>query len=788
MEVCTGAAKACVMTPSTPVNGWRGFSPQHLATSFPSTISLAARDVSNGYHEQQQEPGKSQGRCSSDAKLVGGAATAPSRSATPDIYTTHGCSSANADLVRDERNSGAALAPLNTVSSQAACSSMAWMRSGAAPPEGGHAAKSVDCGNTQSGDAYIPRAAMDPHQNETTSTSVDSEHQSGSELIFPPTQDPAFLTPPHQFTSRGRNNPVASCAGSQSTNGEVPLSDTSVPCEVPASPPIPTFSTSAPSLDEVWLRYLDSEQEKHMLRKTLAEVQAKLHESEHESTCIKQDNDKMLQLVREAEQDRDHYRRKFTVMSNKVSELETDNAQLRQQAAEFEQQHRELEMERNLLSKKLEESRSKLEESVAHCETLRMQAKESEERVVQVETSRKNGRRQQEPRENGIMTSPTSRHHSMVATPCPSPIAVSSVYGASPLQTSLVLAPPHVKPRILITGATGLLGRQMMKACDDTWEVRGLGYSRARSPLIACDLAEGSAAALQIEEFKPHVVIHLAADRRQETGHRDPSRSERLNVEVTGLIAAACEQHGAWLIFLSTDRVFDGSNPPYQVDAEPNPLSDFGRSKARAEKNILEASARAAILRVSLLYGPVEWIAESSVTRLYTDLKNGVRKVDDWQLRYPTCTTDVASVLRAMVDLHCSGTSLWGIFHWQSNEQFTQFGMMRVVAEISGLDASGVTPIRATPLVPRPENCQLDCSRLEALLDGGQFRTSFKDGLRVCLESCLRGGATAVREFRSERGSPRRSLNEALKSCEVKGTDKSPENTEGAGIASGSFK
>jgi len=80
-----------------------------------------------------------------------------------------------------------------------------------------------------------------------------------------------------------------------------------------------------------------------MLRKTLAEVQAKLHESEHESTCIKQDNDKMLQLVREAEQDRDHYRRKFTVMSNKVSELETDNAQLRQQAAEFEQQHRELE-------------------------------------------------------------------------------------------------------------------------------------------------------------------------------------------------------------------------------------------------------------------------------------------------------------------------------------------------------------------------------------------------------------------------------------------------------------
>merc|ERR1719162_2399986 len=99
-----------------------------------------------------------------------------------------------------------------------------------------------------------------------------------------------------------------------------------------------------------------------------------------------------------------------------------------------------------------------------------------------------------------------------------------------------------------------------------------------------------------------------------------------------------------------------------------------------------------------MMYGPVDNLAESAVSSLYADLQNGVRKVDDWQIRYPTWAADVAGVLRAMVDLHCSGTELQGIFHWQSTEKFTKYEMVCLVAEVSGLDASSVVPISTAPM------------------------------------------------------------------------------------------
>jgi len=68
------------------------------------------------------------------------------------------------------------------------------------------------------------------------------------------------------------------------------------------------------------------------------------------------------------------------------------------------------------------------------------------------------------------------------------------------------------RPRVLVTGATGLLGRQVMEALGDgVWEVRGLCRTRRSGGLVACDLLEDGAAAAQVEEFRPEVVLHLQA-------------------------------------------------------------------------------------------------------------------------------------------------------------------------------------------------------------------------------------------------------------------------------------
>jgi len=82
---------------------------------------------------------------------------------------------------------------------------------------------------------------------------------------------------------------------------------------------------------------------------------------------------------------------------------------------------------------------------------------------------------------------------------------------------------------------------------------------RARSPIISCDLTDERVLSQQLEEFKPNVVLHLAAERRHEAFTRHSKKAVRLNVNATSAVAAAAERHGAWFVYVSTDQVFDGT-------------------------------------------------------------------------------------------------------------------------------------------------------------------------------------------------------------------------------------
>lgn len=274
-----------------------------------------------------------------------------------------------------------------------------------------------------------------------------------------------------------------------------------------------------------------------------------------------------------------------------------------------------------------------------------------------------------------------------------------------------------------------------MRALDaNVWEIRGLCRKRAQPPrVVACDLTIEGAPEAQVEDFRPHAVIHLAAEWRPEVLRRSPARARLLNVDVTAALAAACERSGAWLLYISADCVFDGRAPPYTTDGMPNPLSEYGWQKLHGEQLTLAACPQAAVLRVPLLYGPLESITDSAVSSLYQDLRGGVKEVDAWQICYPTFTCDVARVIAGMLRAQQGGERVRGIFHWQGNESFTWHEMMLIVADICGVDASHVAPVRSTPKVPLPRDTRLDCSRLERLVDAAIPRTRFREGLQMCL-------------------------------------------------------
>jgi len=312
-----------------------------------------------------------------------------------------------------------------------------------------------------------------------------------------------------------------------------------------------------------------------------------------------------------------------------------------------------------------------------------------------------------------------------------------------------------------------LLGRQVFQKFDSRkgWVVRGLAFSRASDKLVRCNLTEPKEVARQFEDFRPDIVIHCAAERRPDKLEADKDYAQRINEGVARDVAKNCARRGAYLIYLSTNYVFDGRHAPYAEDAKPQPLSVYGESKLAGERAILASHSDAAIVRVPLLYGPIERVGETSVDGLLDCIRAKPNpRLDNWQERYPTNTEDVAAVLEAMAQGYMSRRALAeepspkgdespdgpngldalrGVFHWQANERHTKYTMAVIIAEIAGLDTSEFIQVDTAPpagSAPRPQFERMLCSRLENLLLGvagdktSMYRSSFKDGMKRFLE------------------------------------------------------
>lgn len=288
--------------------------------------------------------------------------------------------------------------------------------------------------------------------------------------------------------------------------------------------------------------------------------------------------------------------------------------------------------------------------------------------------------------------------------------------------------------KVMITGATGLLGRELFRefSSREGFEAVGVGFSRARDPLLTLDLRKKKEIDTLVSWIRPQVIIHAAAERKPDTCEKDPEGTRQLNVEATRSLVEAARSVDAHVLYFSTDYVFDGSDPPYSIDDTPGPLNAYGQSKLDGELVVLEDPG-SIVLRVPVLYGPVESPDESPVTVIAENVRERREvRMDHWATRFPTFTPDVASVCRQMVERRAVDDALRGIFHWSGDEPMTKYDMACVFARRWKIPEDTLIADSEPPSgAPRPRNARLDCSRLEDL-DIGQ-RTSFEDGIRAVL-------------------------------------------------------
>lgn len=296
---------------------------------------------------------------------------------------------------------------------------------------------------------------------------------------------------------------------------------------------------------------------------------------------------------------------------------------------------------------------------------------------------------------------------------------------------------------VAVIGASGLLGRAVTRELGTRvgWRVVPTAHRRVDENTVALDIRDAGAVASFVDRVRPDAIVVAAAERRPDVCERDPAAARALNVDAVRTIASAAQRCGAWVLSISTDYVFDGSAPPYRIDDQPAPLNAYGRSKLEGERALAESTDFGCVLRLPLLFGPVVDWSESAVTSLVPAIVAASApdappaSMDAWATRYPTYTPDVAFVIGSMLERHAQGSAICGIAQWSGAEPMTKFEMAARIACALRLDARLMPQTVSQEATPRPRDCHLDASRLEAL--GIGRRTPFDVALAEVLADVL---------------------------------------------------
>jgi dTDP-4-dehydrorhamnose reductase len=289
---------------------------------------------------------------------------------------------------------------------------------------------------------------------------------------------------------------------------------------------------------------------------------------------------------------------------------------------------------------------------------------------------------------------------------------------------------------VVITGATGLLGREVLKIFkeDNNFNTTGTGFSRASGEIIKIDLTDRTNCSEVLDKTNADIVVHCAAERRPDNVTKENLSAAALNISSVEYLAEEAEKRGFYLIYISTDYVFDGTKPPYSTKALPNPLNLYGIQKLEGEKKLLHSKGLFTILRVPILYGPLETLEESPVTQIASQMRDGIRKFDNKHIRYPTLTTDIAHVCRDLSEMHKHGQTKTGIRHFSGQEPYTKYEIAQLFAPLFKIETSEIEA-GISGGATRPENAHLDTSKLEKELN--LSFSSFKDSFEKIITPFL---------------------------------------------------
>ena len=264
-------------------------------------------------------------------------------------------------------------------------------------------------------------------------------------------------------------------------------------------------------------------------------------------------------------------------------------------------------------------------------------------------------------------------------------------------------AVPRVRRRILVTGASGMLGSDLVPVLEVA------GHEVFARPRADLDIASETDVARAFREIQPHIVVNCAAFTRVDDCESDPLAME-VNARAVDRLADHCLRHAAQLVQISTDYVFDGAKrEPYSEEDAPNPISAYGRGKRLGEVAALRLPS-GLVVRSSWLFGLGGWNFIEAILKQVEAGRRTLTVVND-QTGRPTAASDLSDAILALIEGGAIGT-----YHFANRGEVTRFDFAREILALSGHADVNVEPAGSDALARparRPPYSVLDVSRYE---------------------------------------------------------------------------
>ena len=269
---------------------------------------------------------------------------------------------------------------------------------------------------------------------------------------------------------------------------------------------------------------------------------------------------------------------------------------------------------------------------------------------------------------------------------------------------------------ILITGANGQLGHEMRNVLADDQRFNAIFTDVAGDNIVTLDITDEAAVEQMVSNHSIKVIVNCAAYTAVDAAEDNEPLAARLNADAVGILARVAKRHGARMVHISTDYVFDGQSCiPYTEEMPTCPQSAYGRTKLDGERQLLNALGDdAVILRTAWLYSPYGKNFVKTMLSLGKD-KPALKVVFD-QVGSPTCARDLA---RAIVTVLSAEQWHGGIYHFSNEGVISWYDFTKAVHLLAGITTCDVQPCHSDEFPAKAHRPAY------SVLDKTKFKTTF---------------------------------------------------------------